>query len=661
MAPHGHEADEADSASAVPSVLSSRTSLRQICRQPASGYQWQPQAVIPPVRELPRGTGDCKTADGATVAALGQLLWRHGGYRPASAVGHLYIEKDGEQHRATIRRRGGVAGFVKTHADVFVLEPAAPGSWQTCPTIRLLTPLESLIAAEKMRELAALDDAAANAPRPLCKFFMHGQCLKGADCRFSHDAPEKSEEDSSQQQQKAEDIPLDEVAVEQRRARIIGQVQYYLSDENLRRDAYFHSVIAASPEGWIDLSAFLSCRRLQDMGLSLEELTAALQYHVENGQQDLDSTSAAPRLELRGDAGCCGKAPALGSVVYAKENFESNSKVPTRIRRGCRGRIIDVDGDGDLEISFDGLSEPEWVFQENSHTLRQEEAVRRAEPLPPLNVAQDGWFPAAGAAAGGLAPLLAAVEVPAADALLISRPMPPLLRDLASGWQGVVEDPARRSFCFAKRSIWPAELLRKEFAAIRSNVDWHVLRSRDGTVTRSTAWFVRGHCSCSYTYGDVSVEPQGEYPAWLEAIEERVLGQGCGLEKALWPNCVNMNLYETEEQSVGWHSDDEALFRGSEMDCRIISASWGNPRVFEVAVKDKKHSSGRPSIFQESIRKIMLLPGDLCSMEGLFQRYYSHQISKGPSSVLKPPPALARINLTWRYIVKHKASCPCSI
>ena len=39
--------------------------------------------------------------------------------------------------------------------------------------------------------------------------------------------------------------------------------------------------------------------------------------------------------------------------------------------------------------------------------------------------------------------------------------------------------------------------------------------------------------------------------------------------------------------------------------------------------------------------------GDLCTMEGRFQRHYLHAVPKEPS--VKE----ARINLTWRWITKH--------
>lgn len=34
----------------------------------------------------------------------------------------------------------------------------------------------------------------------------------------------------------------------------------------------------------------------------------------------------------------------------------------------------------------------------------------------------------------------------------------------------------------------------------------------------------------------------------------------------MFPNCVNLNLYEHGDHQVAWHSDDEPLFRGKFQD-----------------------------------------------------------------------------------------------
>ncbi|CAJ1399781.1 unnamed protein product [Effrenium voratum] len=245
---------------------------------------------------------------------------------------------------------------------------------------------------------------------------------------------------------------------------------------------------------------------------------------------------------------------------------------------------------------------------------------------------------------------------PTKEESLEERPLT-LLKDCSDGWQAVVEDLQRRSFCFHKHRTASETTLEEEFSLLLASTQWETLRSKAGAVTRSTAWYVVPGCCCRYTYGEASVQPR-EKPEWLYSIEARILGHMCGLCKDDWPNSVNMNLYEDESQNVGWHSDDEGLFRGCQVDCRIISASWGATRRFEIALKDRGHISGKPSIFHDTLQGITLESGDVCSMEGAFQRHYSHQLAKGAAGAeAAQRPASegihygnARINLTWRYI-----------
>lgn len=473
--------------------------------------------------------------DSQTVSAVAALIHWGGGRRPASAVGLLYSEAGG-LHKRAIRAHGGLGKFVEAHPDVFVLEPAGPGD--ACPWLRLVSEEERFAAQPKTPK--KVEEEAEP-----CRFFRKGRCLKGAGCRFSH------LEEYNVEKGPESDLPRED--------QIRLQTLYYLSDENLRHDAFFQGIMAGAEGGWVSLLTILGCRKLQSLEATLEEVLEAL--------RDVEW------LELR--------------------EFPAGS-----------------------------------------------EAVRRRTPPPQLEERSS-----------------TVTDAPnVLEPSLTQKPLT-LLHTRKEGWQAVVEDHPRRSFCFVKRNRWPLALLQQEYELLRSKVQWHVLRNRsEDLVTRSTAWFVAPGCACPYAYGSTMVEPK-QKPEWLREIEARVLEEGCGLPKEEWPNSVNLNLYETEEQNVGWHADDEGLFRGCERDCCIISASWGAVRNFQVALKDRCHTSGRLSIFRSSVRSIALMPGDLCSMEGLFQRHYSHQLAKG----LPHPggePKIMRINLTWRHIVSHKPFCP---
>jgi len=66
------------------------------------------------------------------------------------------------------------------------------------------------------------------------------------------------------------------------------QLEYYLGDENLQRDAFFNGKLSSSAGGWLDIDLVMSCKRVQALGASRDDVVQALR----------DSTLA----EVRADA-----------------------------------------------------------------------------------------------------------------------------------------------------------------------------------------------------------------------------------------------------------------------------------------------------------------------------------------------------------------------
>merc|ERR1712151_1036149 len=112
-----------------------------------------------------------------------------------------------------------------------------------------------------------------------------------------------------------------------------------------------------------------------------------------------------------------------------------------------------------------------------------------------------------------------------------------------------------------------------------------------------------------------------------------------------WPNSCNLHLYEDGAMSVGWHADDEKLFDGRFNDIQIISVSLGQARTFELRTLGVEEDGERLKY------RMQLGDGDICTMEGLTQKYYQHRVPKDGT-------AAARINLTWRWVRLHKLDCP---
>ena len=96
-------------------------------------------------------------------------------------------------------------------------------------------------------------------------------------------------------------------------------------------------------------------------------------------------------------------------------------------------------------------------------------------------------------------------------------------------------------------------------------------------------------------------------------------------------NAALLNLYRSEKDSMGWHSDDEAELGINPV---IASLSFGETRNFQF-----KHKT-----VSKTTQTIQLSNNSLLLMKGTTQHNWLHQIPKSSK------PAKARINITFRKI-----------
>ena len=150
-----------------------------------------------------------------------------------------------------------------------------------------------------------------------------------------------------------------------------------------------------------------------------------------------------------------------------------------------------------------------------------------------------------------------------------------------------------------------------------------------------TAWLVAGTCDCCYAYSKHKVDCIPFTPTITDLAQQ--VAKIVGVDGF---NSVNINLYEDGANWLGWHSDNEALFQALHRNVTIASLSLGATRNFDI--RDVK---------THEYQRVRLADGDLCTMEGLFQKFCEHSI---PCMGATGP----RINLTFRNIVQHNESCP---
>eukprot|EP00933_Yihiella_yeosuensis_P059777 TRINITY_DN6141_c3_g1_i1.p1 TRINITY_DN6141_c3_g1~~TRINITY_DN6141_c3_g1_i1.p1 ORF type:complete len:625 (-),score=122.25 TRINITY_DN6141_c3_g1_i1:241-2115(-) len=209
-----------------------------------------------------------------------------------------------------------------------------------------------------------------------------------------------------------------------------------------------------------------------------------------------------------------------------------------------------------------------------------------------------------------------------------------------ANWKLVMEDHHRRSYVSHRKKAFRAETLKTWWESLAAKISWDRPSKEDFVLPRSTCWLTRSNCSCEYEYFGLSVPPS-KMDDWFLEITDAVC-RTCGIK--VRPNSCNANYYASGNESVSWHSDDEPLFDAVHRDALIISLSLGTARKFELRSKDDP----------EACNVLTLEDGDLCTMEGLCQKHYKHRVATEPG--LEGP----RINLTWRWVCKHDATCPLS-
>eukprot|EP00435_Cladocopium_sp_Y103_P065725 s392_g27.t1 len=123
-------------------------------------------------------------------------------------------------------------------------------------------------------------------------------CASGSESSAMADAEKKEEpkvgekrkdETATEESKRLKPTPPDPAVVRK-------QVEYYLSDENLKYDKFFHEKIAENTDGWLDMTLILQCNKMKTMRAT--KVRQYLRAHAEMG-----SRVEIPEVEVRLAAG----------------------------------------------------------------------------------------------------------------------------------------------------------------------------------------------------------------------------------------------------------------------------------------------------------------------------------------------------------------------
>ncbi|MDN3652160.1 alpha-ketoglutarate-dependent dioxygenase AlkB [Thalassotalea ponticola] len=164
------------------------------------------------------------------------------------------------------------------------------------------------------------------------------------------------------------------------------------------------------------------------------------------------------------------------------------------------------------------------------------------------------------------------------------------------------------------------------FTALEEQLSWHQgqikLFGKMVTIPRLQAWY--GDADAVYRYSQVALQPQPWH--WLLSG----LKYHCQQVANQRFNSVLANFYRHQQDSMGWHSDNEKELGQQPV---IASLSFGCERSFCLRhnITGEKH-------------QLALKSGSLLIMRGALQQQWQHAVPKSRR------PMSGRINLTFRFI-----------
>jgi len=178
------------------------------------------------------------------------------------------------------------------------------------------------------------------------------------------------------------------------------------------------------------------------------------------------------------------------------------------------------------------------------------------------------------------------------------------------------------------RAFYPPDVAAQYMDRLFNETDWRrekiQIWGKEHWQPRLTAW--HGDAGSSYSYSGLALEPHPWTPTLLALKKDVEAISGHRF------NSVLLNLYRDENDSVGWHSDNEAELGVNPV---IASLSFGQTRTFKM-----KHKS-RPEL---KTMALQLTNGSVLLMAGTTQKFWQHAVDKERRH-MEP-----RINLTFRHI-----------
>ena len=120
------------------------------------------------------------------------------------------------------------------------------------------------------------------------------------------------------------------------------QIEYYLSDENLKGDEFFHKLISEDKDGYLSLDMIMSCKKVKTAGWTKEEIIEAI-----TSSEEVEVSSDKSKIRRKNNKAL----PSLDQEFLNKKRKMNTNKE----KKECI--ILSIKSNKDTEISWKEIQE----------------------------------------------------------------------------------------------------------------------------------------------------------------------------------------------------------------------------------------------------------------------------------------------------------------
>jgi hypothetical protein len=121
------------------------------------------------------------------------------------------------------------------------------------------------------------------------------------------------------------------------------QIEYYLSDENLQKDKFFHEKISNDPEGYLDIDHIMNCNKIKALNVTKDDVVSAVKH---SNELELDNSNT--KIKRKGNK----HLPLLKLLNKKRKADESEEDDNDNEAKSLDPVILEIHSDKEVDFKW---------------------------------------------------------------------------------------------------------------------------------------------------------------------------------------------------------------------------------------------------------------------------------------------------------------------